>query len=152
TFYVAGMLHVCPMVGPSDCDRERLTPDISKLVREETKIWGSNPNNYYLFVTHLTANTTGDLDHLTLTILAAPRFAYCQKSTYKAYLGLVAHEYFHLWNVNGLRPKALGPFDYEQENYSTGLWIMEGFTSYYDNLVLRRAGIYDEFEYLQQLS
>lgn len=152
TFDVDGTLHECAMVGPADYDRERLTQDISKIVREENKIWGSNPNSYYLFVTHHTANTTGGLEHLNSTILATPRFNYCQKSTYKAYLGLVAHEYFHLWNVKRLRPKALGPFDYEQENYSTGLWIMEGFTSYYDNLVLRRAGIYDEFEYLQQLS
>lgn len=152
TFDVDGTLHECAMVGTADYDQTRLTEDISKIVREENKIWGSNPNNYYLFVTHHTLNTTGGLEHLNSTVLAVPRFNYCQKSTYKAYLGLVAHEYFHLWNVKRLRPKALGPFDYDEENYSTGLWIMEGFTSYYDNLVLRRAGIYDEIEYLQQLS
>lgn len=152
SFDVDGTLHECAMVGAADYDKGRLTADISKIVREENKIWGSNPNSYYLFVTHHTSSTTGGLEHLNSTILAAPRFAYCQKSTYKAYLGLVAHEYFHLWNVKRLRPKALGPFNYDEENYTTGLWIMEGFTSYFDNLVLRRAGIYDEVEYLQQLA
>src|SRR5690606_13089610 len=73
-------------------------------------------------------------------------------NSYKAYLSLVAHEYFHLWNVKRLRPKALGPFDYDRENYTTGLWIMEGFTSYYDNLIIKRCGFYDEKEYLTLLA
>lgn len=152
TFDIDGTLHECAMVGRAEYDQARLTEDISKIVREENKIWGSNPNDYYLFVTHHTSSISGGLEHLNSTILASPRFNYANIASYKAYLGLVAHEYFHLWNVKRLRPKALGPFNYEKENYTTGLWIMEGFTSYYDNLVLRRCTIYDEIEYLQQLS
>jgi predicted metalloprotease with PDZ domain len=140
------------MVGRADYDKEQLTTDVSKIIREENKIWGSNPNDYYLFVTHHTSHTTGGLEHLNSTIIATPRFNYSNTAAYKAYLGLVSHEYFHLWNVKRLRPKALGPFNYNEENYTTGLWMMEGFTSYYDNLVLRRCAIYNEVEYLEQLA
>ncbi|MCA5005431.1 M61 family metallopeptidase [Sphingobacterium bovistauri] len=152
SFDVDGIIHECAMVGLADYDKVQLTEDITKIVREENKIWGSNPNNYYLFVTHNYQNGSGGLEHLNSTILAASRFSYSQTTSYKNYLSLVAHEYFHLWHVKRLRPKELGPFDYESENYTTGLWIIEGFTSYYDNLIIRRCGIFDETEYLQKLA
>jgi len=150
-FDVDGILHECAMVGIADYDKEQLSTDITKIVQEENKIWGSNPNNYYLIVTHNHQQAHGGLEHLNSTILAASRFAYSQTQAYKNYLSLVAHEYFHLWNVKRLRPKALGPFNYNEENYTTALWIMEGITSYYDNLIIRRCGFYDEKEYLSQL-
>ena len=152
TFDVDGILHECAMVGVADYDKNQLTQDISTIVREENKIWGTNPNDYYLFITHNFQNGSGGLEHLNSTILAASRFAYSQSTSYKNYLSLVAHEYFHLWHVKRLRPIELGPFDYDQENYTTGLWIIEGFTSYYDNLIIRRCGFYDEREYLQKLA
>ncbi|MBL1410004.1 M61 family metallopeptidase [Sphingobacterium faecale] len=152
SFEVEGVPHEFAMVGIADYDREQLSADVSKIVAEENSIWGSNPNQHYTFVTHNYQNAHGGLEHLNSTILAASRYTYSQPNTYKAYLSLVAHEYFHLWNVKRLRPTALGPFDYEQENYTTGLWIMEGFTSYYDNLIIRRCGFYNEREYLQQLA
>jgi predicted metalloprotease with PDZ domain len=68
------------------------------------------------------------------------------------WIGLVSHEYFHLWNVKRLRPKSLGPFDYENENYTESLWICEGITSYYDDLALHRAGLIDRSHYLALLS
>jgi len=152
SFEVEGVTHECAMVGEGNYNKQQLTEDITKIVAEENKIWGSNPNNYYLFITHNHQNAFGGLEHLNSTVLACSRFAYQQEASYKSYLSLVAHEYFHLWNVKRLRPKALGPFDYNQENYTTGLWIMEGFTAYYDNLIVRRCGFYSEEEYLQQLA
>lgn len=152
TFDIEGVLHECAMVGEADYDKNQLTEDITTIVREENRIWGSNPNNYYLFVTHNYQQSSGGLEHLNSTVLAASRFAYKNSMNYKSYLSLVAHEYFHLWNVKRLRPKALGPFNYEEENYTTGLWIMEGFTAYYDNLIIRRCGFHSEQEYLQQLA
>ncbi|MFD2555848.1 M61 family metallopeptidase [Sphingobacterium tabacisoli] len=152
SFEVQGVPHEFAMVGVADYNREQITSDVSKIIAEENRIWGSNPNQHYTFITHNYQNAHGGLEHLNSTVLAASRYTYGQPSTYKGYLSLVAHEYFHLWNVKRLRPKALGPFDYEQENYTTGLWIMEGFTSYYDNLIVRRCGFYDEREYLQQLA
>jgi len=151
-FDVDGVLHECAMVGVADYDKDQLTTDITKIVQEENKIWQSNPNNYYLIVTHNHNQSHGGLEHLNSTILAASRFSYSQPSSYKNYLSLVAHEYFHLWNVKRLRPKELGPFNYNEENYTTGLWIMEGVTSYYDNLIVRRCGFYNEQEYLHQLA
>lgn len=152
SFEVDGVPHEFAMVGIADYDREQISRDVSKIIAEENRIWGSNPNQHYTFITHNYQSAHGGLEHLNSTVLAASRYTYSQPNTYKGYLSLVAHEYFHLWNVKRLRPKALGPFDYEQENYTTGLWIMEGFTAYYDNLIVRRCGFYEEREYLQQLA
>lgn len=152
SFDVDGILHECAMVGQADYNKEQLTEDITAIVREENRIWGSNPNDYYVIITHNYQNGNGGLEHLNSTVLATSRFNYNQPSAYKNYLSLVAHEYFHLWHVKRLRPIALGPFDYDKENYTTGLWIIEGFTSYYDNLIIRRCGFFDENEYLQKLA
>ncbi|MDM1296636.1 M61 family metallopeptidase [Sphingobacterium sp. N143] len=152
TFQAAGVEHECAMVGGGSYDKERLTKDITRIVEEETRIWGSNPNKRYVIITHNYQSGGGGLEHLNSTVLGASRNGYLNESSYKNYLSLVAHEYFHLWNVKRLRPKALGPFDYDAENYTTGLWIMEGFTSYYDNLIIKRCGFYDEKEYLALLA
>jgi len=151
-FQAAGVEHECAMVGGGSYDKERLTKDITRIVEEETRIWGSNPNKRYVIITHNYQSGGGGLEHLNSTVLGAARNAYRNENSYKTYLSLVAHEYFHLWNVKRLRPKALGPFDYDTENYTTGLWIMEGFTSYYDNLIIKRCGFYDEKEYLALLA
>lgn len=147
-----GIPHEFAMVGGGNYDKDQLTADVQKIVAEETRIWGSNPNDRYVFVTHNYQQAYGGLEHLNSTILASSRNAYQQKLSYDNYLTLVAHEYFHLWNVKRLRPAPLGPFDYEQENYTSLLWIMEGFTSYYDNLITYRCAFRDEEDYLQTLA
>lgn len=152
TFDAAGVTHEFAMVGGGNYDKKELSADIQKIVEEETSIWGSNPNDRYVFITHNYQNGGGGLEHLNSTVLGASRNAYRQRATYNNFLGLVAHEYFHLWNVKRLRPKVLGPFDYEAENYTSLLWIMEGFTAYYDNLIIRRCDFVDENEYLALLA
>ncbi|HEX9958912.1 MAG TPA: PDZ domain-containing protein, partial [Fibrella sp.] len=77
------------------------------------------------------------------------RQAYASESSYKGFLTLVAHEYFHLWNVKRIRPIALGPFDYDTENYTHMLWLSEGCTSFYEDYILRRAGFHTPEEYLR---
>lgn len=77
-----------------------------------------------------------------------PRLNFTDAKAYRKFLGLVSHEYFHLWNVKRIRPVALGPFDYDKENYTESLWIAEGWTSYYDNVFLVRAGLITPDEYL----
>lgn len=151
TFEAAGVPHEFAMVGGGTYDKDKLSEDITKIIEEETKLWGSNPNDRYVFITHNYQNAAGGLEHLNSTVLAASRNSYNKPTSYRNFLGLVAHEYFHLWNVKRLRPKPLGPFDYEAENYTSMLWIMEGFTSYYDNLILRRCDFCDEQDYLQML-
>lgn len=148
----AGVIHEVAMVGKASYERDRLSEDIRKIVEAETEIWGSNPNDRYVFVTHHYQNAHGGLEHLNSTVLAISRDIYSSKVGYNNYLSLVAHEYFHLWHVKRLRPDTLGPFDYENENYTRLLWIFEGFTAYYDNLITRRCGFRDETEYLQELA
>ncbi len=78
--------------------------------------------------------------------------SYGNERSYTGFLSLVAHEYFHLWNVKRLRPAALGPFNYDEENYTTNLWIAEGFTAYYDNLFIRHAGFTTPEAYLDEMA
>lgn len=151
-FEAAGVWHEYAMVGGGNYNKERLTEDVTKIIEEETKLWGSNPNDRYVFITHHYQNGGGGLEHLNSTVLGASRNGYTTPLSYQNYLGLVAHEYFHLWLVKRLRPLELGPFDYEKENYTSLLWIMEGFTAYYDNLIVRRCAFINENDYLLRLA
>ena len=146
-FTAAGVRHEVAMAGGGNYDKEKLKNDMAKIVEKETAIFGENPNKYYLFIVHNYQNGGGGLEHLNSTVLGAKRMDYDDVKTYKGFLSLVAHEYFHLWNVKRLRPINLGPFDYDNENYTTNLWIAEGFTAYYDNLIVERikASTPDEF-------
>ena len=103
----------------------------------------------YLFILLNTQNLRGGLEHLHSTSLIYKGFSYQKPKDYQGWLSLVAHEYFHLWNVKRLRPNVLGPFDYDNENYTTQLWIAEGITSYYDNLLLKRANLISSQKYLE---
>ncbi|WP_188507190.1 M61 family metallopeptidase [Parapedobacter pyrenivorans] len=152
TFEAAGVHHEIAMVGGGNYDKERLKTDCATIVEEATRIFGVNPNKRYVFIVHNYQSGGGGLEHLNSTVLGASRNGYQNERSYVGFLGLVAHEYFHLWHVKRLRPIALGPFDYDAENYTTSLWIMEGFTAYFDNLLLRRCDFLNESNYLQALS
>jgi predicted metalloprotease with PDZ domain len=149
-FMAAGVKHRVVIYGEGNHDVERLKKDMAKIVNSTTAVFGSNPNKNYLFIIHNTENGGGGLEHLSSTTLNVRRFTYVG-TRYLDFLSLVAHEYFHLWNVKRLRPAELGPFDYDKENYTSLLWVMEGFTSYYDELLLRRAGYYSTEQYLKTL-
>ena len=151
-FNAAGTKHQVAMYGGGNYDKARLSADMTKIIEAETSMFGENPNKRYVFIVHNTLNGGGGLEHLNSTVLGAKRNAYSDENSYKGFLGLVAHEYFHLWNVKRLRPIALGPFNYDAENYTTNLWIAEGFTAYYDNLTLRRTGIFSPEKYLEVIS
>jgi len=150
TFTAAGVKHTIAMFGEGNYDIERLKVDMAKIVEAETKVFNDNPNKEYLFIIHNLTVGSGGLEHKKSTTLEVDRWTYNDKNYY-GFISLVAHEYFHLWNVKRLRPKALGPFDYDNENYTDLLWVMEGFTSYYDELILRRAGFYSEEDYFNRL-
>lgn len=150
-FNAAGVKYEVAMVGGGNYDKEKLKVDMAKIVEEETAVFGENPNQYYLFIVHNYQNGGGGLEHQNSTVLGASRNGYQNPSSYKSFLSLVAHEHFHLWNVKRLRPIALGPFDYDNENYTTDLWIAEGFTAYYDNLIVERAKYYSPDDLLNIL-
>jgi len=152
SFQAANVLHEVAMYGGGMYDEEKLKADFIKIIEEETSIFNENPNKRYVFIIHNFNQGGGGLEHCNSTVLGVPRTAYASEKTYQDFLGLVSHEYFHLWNVKRLRPKALGPFNYQQENYTPSLWIAEGFTAYYDNLVLCRAGLISPENYLNLLS
>lgn len=143
-FNAAGVRHEVAMYGGGNYDKEKLKVDMGKVVDQLTAIYGENPNKHYTFIVHNRAQGGGGLEHLNSTVLGASRNGYSNPRGYNGFLGLVAHEYHHLWNVKRLRPIALGPFDYDNENYTTNLWIAEGFTSYYENKVMYRAGFNNE--------
>ena len=113
-------------------------------------VFGENPNKKYLFIVHNLEKGSGGLEHKSSTTLQVNRWTY-KGDAYIGFLSLVAHEYFHLWNVKRIRPAALGPFNYDEENYTHLLWVMEGFTSYYDELLLLRAGFIDMEEYFNKI-
>ena len=151
-FDVDGVHYQVAMSGGGNYDRERLKTDLPKIIRQEVAIYGENPNKRYVFIVHNTLRGGGGLEHLSSCVLGASRDNYATERGYQGFLELVAHEHFHLWNVKRLRPIALGPFDYDNENYTTDLWIAEGFTAYYQDIVVRRTEIYPVTTYLEALA
>ncbi len=147
-FDAVGVHYEVAMYGGGNYDKERLKKDMATIVEKETAIYGENPNKHYVFIVHNLLRGGGGLEHLSSTTLGASRDNYATDAGYEGFLSLVAHEHFHLWNVKRLRPIALGPFDYDNENYTTNLWIAEGFTAYYDNLIVHRTGLYPVENYL----
>lgn len=137
--------------GKSNIEPERAIADIQKIIAVEAKMFGGLPYDRYLFLLHLSAHGNGGLEHKYSCSLNYPRFGFRTPDKYERFMQLVAHEFFHLWNVKRIRPKALEVFDYEQENYTPSLWFSEGTTSYYDLLIPLRAGIYDSKAFLQNL-
>ena len=111
---------------------------------------GALPYPRYVFFNMIT-ESGGGLEHANSTVLMTNRWRTGTRKDYLGWLGLVSHEYFHAWNVKRLRPVELGPFDYENEVHTTSLWIAEGFTSYYDDLMVRRAGLSQREEFLEEL-
>lgn len=140
-FEVKGVKHTVAMAGQAEYDTTRLRSDMLKICDEATKVIGEHPCKHYTFIVVNATNGSGGLEHANSCVLHTSRNVYTNEGQYKNFLGLVAHEYFHLWNVKRIRPIELGPFDYDNENYTSMLWISEGFTSYYDDLICQRAGI-----------
>lgn len=148
-FEALGIPHFVAMVGQGTYDREKIKKDFIKIIETANSVFGKNPVKNYTFIIHNVNSGGGGLEHLNSTSLLVQRNAYSNENTYNGFLSLVAHEYFHLWNVKRLRPTVLGPFDYNQENYTHLLWVSEGFTAYYDNWIVKRAGYYTEDKYLE---
>ncbi len=162
-FNVKGVAHRIVIDGEGNYDPERMRRDVQKIVETEAGLMGEIPYHDYTFILHLRGG--GGLEHLNSTALGYPRFGFkitggdratssapntteSFERDYRGFLSLVAHEFFHLWNVKRIRPDALGPFDYTQENYTKMLWVAEGITDYYADVALRRAGLITESEFL----
>jgi len=151
-FKVRGVAHRIVIDGDGNYDPDRLRNEVRRIVEAEVLMFGEVPYHDYTFILHLRSNTGGGLEHLNSTALGFRRFAFSDEDGYRRFQSLVAHEFFHLWNVKRIRPDALGPFDYNQENYTRLLWVAEGITEYYGNLMLRRAGLMSNEAYLEHLA
>ena len=149
-FNAAGVKHTVAMYGEANYNIPLLKVDMAKIIESETAVFGFNPNKNYLFIIHNVPGGDGGLEHVNSTTLSVNRWTYAG-ADYLDFLNLVAHEYFHLWNVKRIRPIELGPFDYDNEVYTSLLWVMEGFTSYYDELIMLRSGYYSQAEFLTKL-
>jgi predicted metalloprotease with PDZ domain len=135
--------HQLAIWGKGNANAERIIEDTKKIIEVEAKLFNGLPYDRYLFLLHLSNSGFGGLEHKDSCSLIYNRFGFRAKDKYNRFMQLVAHEFFHLWNVKRIRPKALEKFDYDRENYTTSLWFSEGTTSYYDLLIPLRAGIYN---------
>jgi predicted metalloprotease with PDZ domain len=151
-FEVLGKPHQWAIWGQGNFEIDRLIQDTQKIVEVEAKLFGGLPYDRYTFLLHLASNGFGGLEHKDCCSLIYSRLGFRAKEKYDRFMQLVAHEFFHLWNVKRIRPKALEVFDYDQENYTPSLWFSEGTTSFYDLIIPYRAGIYSARAYLDALS
>ena len=144
-FNAVGVKHTAAY-GDGNYVIEDLRNDMTKIIEEETKVFGQNPNKDYLFIIHNVVNGQGGLEHKNHT-LSVNRWTY-SGSNYVKFLSLVAHEYFHLWNVKRIRPIEWALLiTIKRINGLLG----EGFTSYYDELILLRSGYYSQHQMLGKI-
>lgn len=143
--------HELAVWGQGNLLAEKAINDIEKIIHVESELFGGLPYDRYLFILHLARNR-GGLEHKDSCSLIFDRFSFRDREKYTSFMQLVAHEFFHLWNVKRLRPIGLETYDYTQENYTSSLWFCEGATSYYDMIIPLRAGIYDARHFLNEVS
>jgi predicted metalloprotease with PDZ domain len=129
--------------------KNQLKADIKRIVEYISTLWGNIPFDKYCFISHFLRNQFGGLEHGNSSVLIFDSALLGKRKEYLDYLSLVAHEYFHAWNIKKIRPIELGPFDYQKENYTTLLWLVEGLTTYMDDLIVFRTGIGQLEEYLE---
>ncbi len=151
-FVVLGKSHFLVNVGDSTLwNTDRSVADLGKIVLAEQRMWGVLPYAKYVFFNFLVDSYDG-IEHKGSTVLLAQRKSTQTDSAYHNWIGLAAHEFTHAWNVKRLRPVELGPFDYENENYTRSLWIAEGLTDYYSWLLPPRAGLATRAQALADVS
>ncbi len=132
-------------------DLETACRDTVAIVKKVQEFWGEVPYEKYSFQ-NLILGGYGGLEHDNCCVLMTDPACMTDRNSYIEWLGLVCHEFFHTWNVRRLRPHGLQDYDYENEQYIRELWIAEGITSYFDDLLVYRAGLINESEYLSTLS
>ncbi|MDO6642691.1 M61 family metallopeptidase [Acinetobacter guillouiae] len=158
SFEANGIPHEFVVSGQHTMNAARMKQDLEKICSTEISMFGSAPFENYTFMTMATGNSYGGLEHPNSTSLISPRDDFpkanepVEPSTdYQRFLGLCSHEYFHSWLVKFIRPENFANYDLDQEGYTSLLWIFEGFTSYYDDLILYRSGVISQASYLKLL-
>ncbi len=150
SFEVRGVPHAVVIEDvPESVDRARMVADLKRLVEAATGLMGDIPYRHYTFL--LMGNGRGGIEHANSAACAFIGKGLTDEKGYRGWLSYISHEYFHLFNVKRIRPIALGPFDYETENLTDMLWVSEGLTVYYENIVMVRAGLMTPAEYLEEM-
>jgi predicted metalloprotease with PDZ domain len=151
-FEIDGRMHRLANEGEAGVfDGARAARDFQSIALEHHRFWGSVPYSSYVCL-NLITESGGGLEHCDSAVLMTSRWATRTRKAYLGWLELVSHELFHVWNGKRLRPLVLGPFDYEREAYTRSLWVVEGITDYYGDLLLHRAGLSTREEFLASLS
>jgi predicted metalloprotease with PDZ domain len=151
-FDVSNRAHYLVNWGSGDLwDLDRATEDVRSIVAYQHRFWGDIPYDRYWFL-NLCTEAGGGLEHDNCCVLMCSRWAMRRRETYLNWLALVSHEFFHTWNVRRLRPRTLQRYDYQSEQFLEELWIAEGITSYFDDLILVRCGVCSIDEYLGRLT
>lgn len=151
-FEVGGIPHQLVNVGAAGYwDGAKAAADLKQIVQAHRSMWKVTPYDRYLFI-NVISESGGGLEHDFCTLLMTSRWSFRDQEKYEDWLSLASHEFFHTWNVRRLRPKDLLRYDYEKEVYTPSLWIAEGITSYYEDVLLARAGLIKEEDYLKRLS
>ena len=149
TFEVGGLPYTVAAENLGSIDRSKFIEDHKKMIDAATAVVGEIPYKHYTFI--IMNRGGGGLEHTNSMAVFSNPASFNSPEGYKRWLSFVAHEFFHLYNVKTIRPNALGPFDYDEENYTTMLWFSEGVTSYYENLILNRAGLFDRNDVFNEL-
>jgi predicted metalloprotease with PDZ domain len=136
--------------GDEHGQRARFVKDVEKIVRYENTVIGPPPLEMYTFLFNIGYHGSDGMEHLYSTQIQDPR-PWSDTATVLPGITSAAHEYFHVWNVKRIRPIALGPFDYTTEQYQPSLWVAEGWTQYYGEIGLLRAGVVDTAWYYRTL-
>jgi predicted metalloprotease with PDZ domain len=147
-FEAGGVPHRLAVFGENNADMPALVDDLQKICSEHIELFGENPCEEYLFILLNTENRYNGLEHMHCSLNQLPRWDFHPRDRYQRSMGLLSHEYFHLWNVKRIRPVELSKFDYNSEVYTRQLWVAEGLTSYYDDYVLYKSGVFNREEYL----
>ncbi|MDM1340459.1 M61 family metallopeptidase [Acinetobacter pseudolwoffii] len=158
SFEANGIPHEFVVSGKHAMNAARMQQDIEKICSTEISMFGSAPFADYTFMTMATGNSYGGLEHPNSTSLISPRDDLPKANEpeepskdYQRFLGLCSHEYFHSWLVKFIRPENFVNYDLNREGYTSLLWIFEGFTSYYDDLILLRSGVINQESYISLL-
>jgi len=139
-FETGGARFEMALHGPHNGDEARMVEGTKAIVAEAGRMFGGFPFKRYVFLLTFSPKGGGGLEHKTSTSLLSDSFKYEKAEGYHGLFELVAHEFFHVWNVKNMHDPVLGPFDYGQENYTRLLWFHEGFTSYMEHVLAVRSG------------
>ena len=152
-FEVDGVRHVLVTLGGGAVwDNARVASAFRRIVETQRTFWGGLPYREPYYVFNLLTGSRGGLEHRQSFVMSADRWLSRTRDGINSWGSLASHEYFHVWNGKRLRPVEYGPFEYEHETYSKSLWIVEGITSYYQHVLLARAGLYTRDQYLGAIS